>query len=197
MTLLGIDCETTGLHESSSLLSLFMGVLDDNFKIIQSLDLKVKPDINKDEDERGGRSVYSVQAEAMNVNKIDLIHHDSVAIPYKEAKPIVYKWLEEMRSIYGELTPYGNMVGGDVNKICECLISRKSWGNFCDRRIIELSSLGKTLQLLGKIPETQSLSLSKISKYFGMELDNSMLHTAKYDVEVGTFVLKKYMELMS
>jgi hypothetical protein len=195
MTLLGIDLETTGLHESANILTSYFGVLDNNFKVIQSLDLKLKPDINKDE--RGGRSIYSIQVEAMNVNKIDLLDHDSVAISYKEAKPIVYKWLEEMRSLYGELTPFGNMVRGDISKICECLLSRGSWDNFCDRRIIELSSLGKTLQLLGKIPETQSLSLSQISKYFGLQVDEDLLHTAKYDVEVGVFVLKKYMELMS
>jgi hypothetical protein len=171
-----------------------MGVLDENFKCIQSLDLLVKPDINKDE--RGGRSIYSLQAEAMAVNKIDLIHHDSVAITYKEAKPIVYQWLQDMNSIYGYLTPFGNLVGQDIDKICESVISRGAWESFVDRRVIELSSLGKTLQSLGKIPETQSLSLSKISEYFGFEVDKDLLHTAQYDVEVGVFVLKKYMELM-
>jgi hypothetical protein len=168
-----------------------MGILDDNFKIIQSLDLKIKPDpIN-------GRTVYShIEVEALAVNKIDLIDHDKVAITYKQSKTIVYKWLEEMYSLYGHLTPFGNMVQGDVDKICECLISRGAWDNFCDRRVIELSGIGKTLQLMGKIPETQSLSLSKISKYFEMQVDDNLLHTAKYDVEVGAFVLKKYLDLL-
>ena len=191
MTLLGIDIETTGLHESSDLLTLYMGVLDENFNIIQALDLRVKPDIDRE-----GRSVYSVQAEAMGVNKIDLIAHDKVAITYSQAKPIVYEWLRDMKYSYDYLTPFGNMVGQDIDKICECLISRGSWDNFVDRRVIELSSLGKTLQYLDKIPETQSLSLSKISKYFDMEVNDDLLHTAQYDVEVGAFVLKKYMELI-
>ena len=191
MTLLGIDTETTGLLPESQLLTLYMGIVDDNFKIIQSLDLKIKPDpIN-------GRTVYShIEVEALAVNKIDLIDHDKVAITYKQSKTIVYKWLEEMYSLYGHLTPFGNMVQGDVDKICECLISRGAWDNFCDRRVIELSGIGKTLQLMGKIPETQSLSLSKISKYFKMQVDDNLLHTAKYDVEVGAFVLKKYLDLL-
>lgn len=191
MTLLGIDTEATGLPPEAQLLTLYMGILDDNFKIIQSLDLKIKPDpIN-------GRTVYShIEVEALAVNKIDLIDHDKVAITYKQSKTIVYKWLEEMYSLYGHLTPFGNMVQGDVDKICECLISRGAWDNFCDRRVIELSGIGKTLQLMGKIPETQSLSLSKISKYFEMQVDDNLLHTAKYDVEVGAFVLKKYLDLL-
>jgi hypothetical protein len=191
LTLLGIDTETTGLLPESQLLTLYMGIVDDNFKIIQSLDLKIKPDpIN-------GRTVYShIEVEALAVNKIDLIDHDKVAITYKQSKTIVYKWLEEMYSLYGHLTPFGNMVQGDVDKICECLISRGAWDNFCDRRVIELSGIGKTLQLMGKIPETQSLSLSKISKYFEMQVDDNLLHTAKYDVEVGAFVLKKYLDLL-
>ena len=191
MTLLGIDTETTGLLPESQLLTLYMGIVDDNFKIIQSLDLKIKPDpIN-------GRTVYShIEVEALAVNKINLIDHDKVAITYKQAKTIVYKWLEEMYSLYDYLTPFGNMVQGDVDKICECLISRGAWDNFCDRRVIELSGIGKTLQLMGKIPETQSLSLSKISKYFEMQVDDNLLHTAKYDVEVGAFILKKYLDLL-
>jgi len=189
LTLLGIDCETTGVQSGSQLLTFYMGVLDDNFQIIQSLDLRIKPD------PIDGRTVYShVEVEALDVNKINLVDHDKSAITYKQARPIVYKWLEEMHSMHGRLNPFGNMVNGDVDKICECLISRSAWENFCDRRVIELSGIGKTLQLMGKIPETQSLSLSKISKYFGMQLDDNLLHTAKYDVEVGAFVLKKYLE---
>jgi hypothetical protein len=191
MTLLGIDTENTGLLPGTQPLTLYMGVLDENFKIIQALDLKVKPDPIE------GRTVYShIEVEALVVNKINLIDHDKVATTYKQAKTIVYKWLEDMQSIYGELTPFGNMVGGDINKICEYLISRGSWDGFCDRRVIELTSVGKTLQLLGRIPEKQSLSLSKISEYFGMKVDNNMLHTARYDVEVGAFVLKNYLELL-
>lgn len=194
MTLLGLDIETTGIHSTSNLLTLYMGVMDENLKVIQALDLKVKPE--PDKNERGGRSIYCIQAEAMSINQIDLNEHDKVAITYKEAKPIVYKWLEEMYAIYGFLTPFGNLVGQDISKICECLISRNSWDNFVDRRVIELSSIGKALQLLGKIDENQSLSLPKISEFFGMDLDEKMLHTAQYDVEVGAFVFKKYLELL-
>jgi hypothetical protein len=189
MTLLGIDIETTGLLPGSQILTLFMGVIDNNYNIIQALDLKVKPD------SVDGRTVYShIEVEALAVNKIDLQEHDKLAVPYKQAKTMLYKWLEDMYTLYGTLTPFGNSVGGDVNKICECLISRVSWNNFCDPRTIDLVSIGKTLQLLGVIPETQSLSLSGMSGFFGSKINKKMVHTAQYDVELGAFVLKKYME---
>lgn len=194
MALLGLDIETTGLHSTANLLTLYMAIIGDDFQIRESLDMKVKP--NASMDERGERPIYSIQAEAMKINGIDLVQHDLEAITYKDAKTPIYNWIQEMSSKYGELTPFGNLVGQDINKITECTISRPSWDNFVDRRVIELSSLGKTLQLLNKIPKDQSLSLSKIAAFFNVKADPNLVHTASYDVWLGTQVLKGYTSLM-
>ena len=187
MKLLGIDCETTGLHSESQLLTLYMNVVDSNsFTVIDSINLLLKPDPVE------GRVIWSVQTEAMQVNKINLTTHEKKAITYKAAKPLVYNWLSQ----YNHLTPFGNCVSGDIEKITKYIISEGSWHSFVDRRVIELTSIGKTLQLLGKIPETQSLSLSNISKFLGMEPDAKKLHTAQYDVDLGLWVLEKYTEMM-
>jgi hypothetical protein len=194
MALLGLDIETTGLHSTANLLTLYMAIIGEDFQVRESLDMKLKP--NASTDERGERPIYSVQAEAMKVNGIDLIQHDLDAISYKEAKTPIYNWIQEMSIKYGELTPFGNLVTQDINKITECTISRPSWDNFVDRRVIELSSLGKTLQFLGRIPKDQSLSLSKIANFFNIQADPNLIHTAAYDVWLGTQVLKGYTSLM-
>ena len=194
MTLLGLDIETTGLHTDCNLLTLYMGIVDKNYKIQDSLDLKLKP--NPSLEERGSRAIYSIQPEAMTINKIDLYQHDLEALAYKDAKTMVYQWLQAMNQKYGELTPFGNLVSQDINKITDCVISKPSWENFVDRRVIELSAICKTLQLLRKIPESQSLSLKKIAEYFGVYVDVTRLHTAEYDVLIGAEVLKCYTSLM-
>ena len=190
MKLLGLDCETTGLHENANLLTLYMGVLDENFNIMDSIDLKLKPEpIN-------GKIEWSIQIEAMQVNKIDIFQHEQTAITYKEAKPKIYNWIADASSKFGELIPFGNMINKDIDKICDCVISRGSWESFVDRRTIELLSIGRTLQFMGKIPRTQSLSLSKIAEYLGVEVDKSKIHTAQYDVLLGSLILREYLHLM-
>ena len=192
MKLLGIDLELTGLHNESDILTLYMGVFDDNFKIIDELDLNLKPDPGSE-----NRSVYSVQPEAMSVNKIDLIQHDSIAITYKQSKTIIYKWIEEMRSKHGPLTPFGNSIQSDINKICERTVNQESWYNHVNRTVIELTSLGAAFKKSGSIPVEQSLSIENMAIYFGKKIDFKRLHEAKYDVELGGYILKNYMEMMN
>ena len=193
MNLLGIDTETTGLHSTSNLLTLYMGLYVDNV-LVSELDLKVKP--NPETSERGQRPLYSVQADALAVNGINLVQHDLEAIPYRDAKKTIGSWLQDNYARYGMMIPFGNIVSGDVSKICECTVQRVTWDNFVDRRVIELTGIGRGLQLKGKIPMNQSLSLSKIAKYFDIEIEDGLLHTARYDVELGYRVLQKYLDLM-
>jgi len=193
MTLLGIDTESGGIFRSGeimpSLLSLNMSIVDSNFNIQEKFDLLLKPEpIN-------GRVNYVIQAEALKVNGINLIEHDLEAINYKDSKGRIYKWLNSMKSKYGNLTPFGNCVQGDVDIITWFTISPDSWENLVDRRVIELTSIGKCLQFMGLIPEDQSLSLSKIAEYLGVKVDDTQTHTADYDVWLGAKTLEAYLKL--
>jgi hypothetical protein len=193
MIVLGIDTETTGVHTQSNLLSLNMSVvnIDTNsytYTIEKTLDLNVKP--------IGNHIEWSVQAQALKVNGIDLYEHEKIAMPYDNAKHIIYDWLKDRHKEYGLLTPFGNCVDGDINKIVSCVISLNSWSNFVDRRTIELITLGKTLQLLGKIPDTQSLSLSGVASHLKIQINDDLIHTADYDVELGAQILCKYLQLL-
>ena len=188
MTLLGIDTESGGIGLEYSLLSINFSIIDDNCEIVESLDLKLKPDpIN-------GRSEYFVQAEALRVNKINLAQHDLEAISYKESKSVIYKWLEKTTKEYGNFTVFGQKVERDVELITRYTISENSWYNFVDRRVIDTISLGKYAQLIGLIPETQSLSLSKITDYLGVEVDENRIHDAQYDVMLGAQYLKWFKD---
>ena len=198
MMLLGLDTETTGLPTNSgvgpqpNILTLYMAVIDSDFEIREELDLKLKPIPDE-----FGRSLYCVQTEALGINGIDLIKHDKEALNYKDAKPIVYSWLKSAYEKYGDfLVPFGNGVGQDIGWITDCVISKSSWQQYVSRNVIELHSLAQTLKLMGKIPETQSLSLGKIAAYFGITVDELRLHEASYDVRVGTAVLQHLTDLM-
>jgi hypothetical protein len=185
MVLLGIDTESGGISQEFDLLTLSLSVIID-FEIVESLNLKVKPDpVN-------GRTQFFVQAEALRVNGIDLAQHDLEAITYSESKKIIYEWLKEMKEKYGKLLPFGNGISRDIQLITRYTISSKSWDQFVKRNPIELTSIGNFLKIIGAIPEDQSLALSNIAEHFGATIDPDAVHTAEYDVWLGAQALKGY-----
>ena len=79
------DVETGGIGLDKSLLSACFlycqyDVKNDEYEIIDGLDLKIKP--NDD--------VYHVTAQGMQINGIDLVEHDKVAITEKQAGTKLY-----------------------------------------------------------------------------------------------------------
>lgn len=190
MKLLGIDTETGGLDSPDvSLLTASFVIFSPTYKILDKLSLNLKPDLVN------GRTNFVIQAEALAVNKIDLIEHNKIAISYKEGGTLLYNWLQDKKNKYGKLTPFGNLVQGDISKIVRTLISLGTWGTFVDNRVIELTSIGKNLQIQGKIHEKQSLSLGALADFFEIKVDKSLLHTAEYDVILGAEILKAYNKL--
>lgn len=178
MKLIAIDTESGGIEIEYSLLDINLSILDKDCSITDRLSLKVKPDPDK-----SGRSSYVVQGEAMGINKIDLAAHDLEATAYKEAKTIIYRWLEMMHDKHKcRFTPMGQMVQRDINLICHYTLNYNSWSNFVERRVIDTITLGLFAKDIGLFPMDQSLSLKNIAAYLGIEVDESLLHTADYDV---------------
>lgn len=193
---IAFDCETTGLHEDSDLLTVWFGIYNSNFKLLDELELYTKPDTG----------FYKVQAQALEVNKINLVEHDKLAIYYKEVKPLLYKFL--VKNIIGEnklffsdevlenkrLIPIGQNVQYDINKICNTLISKGSWENFISRRALDTMYIAKYLQTIGKIPQDISISLGNLIEYFEINVDGNQ-HESKYDAIATVEVLRKMLKL--
>lgn len=79
-----LDCETGGF-EGTSLLSVYLGVYsEENFTLLDELEMFMRP---KDH-------IYMITAEALTVNGINLIEHETKAIPYQEAGTKLYNFLE-------------------------------------------------------------------------------------------------------
>jgi hypothetical protein len=118
-------------------------------------------------------------------------------MPYKESKQFIYDWLKDAKNDFGKLLPFGNGVSRDIQLITKFTISPKTWETVVMKNPIELTSIGNNLKMLGLIPMEQSLALSKIASYFGVEIDEEKVHTAEYDVWLGTQVLKHYNQLIT
>ena len=84
-----LDTETGGLDpEEGDLLTMYICIMDDNFKLMDELDLQLKPN--------GGR-LPQAQAGALKVNGINIQEHmaDPKTITYSEAKPKIIEMLKK------------------------------------------------------------------------------------------------------
>lgn len=182
---LPMDNETGGLSKGVSLLSTYLEVVDIKLKVIDSLDMLVRPN----------DGVYTVEAEGLEVNGIDLIQHDKVALSYSEAGQRLFKFLQKNSQDGAiKLIPVGKQVHGDVTWLQEHLLGKKTMDKFVSYRTIDITGIALTLQIKGKIPMI-SLSLGSLVEYFGIRVPGKA-HEAKYDTKATMLVWQKLMDLM-
>jgi len=181
---LTIDTETGGIGDDISLLTLYMGFLDENFILKKELDLCVKPD----------DGVYKVNAQGLSINQIDLIEHDKVAITYGQAATVIYDFLNSINpSGKTKLIPIGHNVAFDIRFICQKTLSKKSWDKYVGYRCLDTGTISAFL-ISAKILPMQNASLETLASYFNIKFN---AHTAKGDALATAQVLVKMLELVS
>ena len=158
-----------------SLLTVYLMMTDDKFNVIKDLYLYLKPN----------DGIYKVCGEAMNVNRIDLKVHDTMAITYKEGGTKLYQWLDSITNHGKEkAVVVGHGIYGDVDWITHHLMSRNTWETFTSYRKLDTSAVCQFMKACGMFPENVSGSLESLAKYFGVDVDQNKLHDAKYDTEL-------------
>lgn len=181
---LALDIETGGIGHDKSLLTLYMAVLDKDFKILDELDLKAKPD----------SGIYSVTAEALGINKINLIKHDKVAMSECKVGSIIYDFLTKNNpSGKQKLIPIGHNVKFDILFLQAKVISAGTWDRFVSYRTLDTGVIAQFYKVKGLIPESVSGSLGSLARHFDVPKED--LHTARGDVITGINVLKAMLVL--
>lgn len=180
-----LDTETGGIGLDKSLLTAYYGFYIYENQIFRKLDdlyLKIKPD----------DGIYKVTAEALSINKIDLIEHDKVAIFEKAAGTLLYNKLKAWSDVSKEkITPVGHNVAFDIAQTGK-LVSKGSWDNFVSYRTIDTGTLAQVLRLTGKIPDNIAGGLGHIAAYYKVSVSGKA-HEAPADVEMTIGVLEKMM----
>ena len=195
MKYLFMDCEMGGRDVCYSLLTAYFMVTDTTFKVLGDLYLTVKPDNND----------YVVSGQGMAVNKINLQEHDKVAIPYKEAKPLLYTFLRKHSAgiVDGaatpnwmpiRLTPVGHGVKGDISHVIARLISEGSWEQFCTYHYIDTSVVLQYLRAIGKMPVDTDGSVTALAKHFGIKVEGED-HDCRVDTKKTMGVFQKFVAM--
>lgn len=175
-------------REKYSLLSVYLLATDDQYKVISDCYLYLKPD----------DGIYKVCAEAMNVNKINLVEHDRKAITYKEGGTRLYNWLQVLTNAgKNKATVVGHGVYADVEWIIWHLMNRGSWETFTSYRKLDTQAVCQFLKACGLFPDTVSGSLISLAQHFGVVVDENACHDAKYDTELTFKVFQALVKQMT
>lgn len=181
-----LDTETGGVTLDTSLLTAYLAILDENFGVTTELSLKVKPE--------DGR--YVVTAQALAVNKINLIEHDKVAITYKAAKPLLYNFLKNNFTVgQDQFIPIGHGIYFDIIRLKQDLISEGSWEQFVSYRLLDTSNVVQFLRAAGLFPNDVSGSLGSLMKHFGITPVGE-LHDARNDTISTVDVLQQLFKII-
>lgn len=185
------DTETGGTNcKTSDLLTIYMGVMDENFKIIDELDLKVKPD--------DGRLPICEQ-QALNVNKIDVAKHlaDPETITYSEAKVKVVAMLKKhlkKTGRYSNLVPMGHNVPFDIGYMQEYILSKDEWEKILHYRTVDTNPIVGFFKDCGWWPRELG-NLGSIVEYLGVP--KRPAHNAKEDTLMMVDCYKAMLGIMS
>lgn len=183
---LATDCETGGLDSAkTSILSAYFALLDDEFNKLDECEFFIKPD----------DGIYRVHARALEVNKINLVEHNKIAMPVS----IVRSFLEGKTAAWfynhsggTKLLPLGQNVGFDLRfyQANGMLLT-----DYIDPDItLDTKTQASTLMTVGKLPK-MSTRLESLIGYFGIVREGEA-HTARSDT-LATIELAKRLEALS
>lgn len=184
------DSETGGLDfKSADILTLYLCVMDESFKIVDELDLKLKPD--------NGRLPLA-EASALKVNGINIQEHlsDPATITYSEAKVLIVNMLKKYlkkRGRYSNLKTLGQNVRFDLDFIWEYLIPKKEWESIVHYGVIDTKPIIDFLKDSGWFPKELG-TLGSVVEYMNIPKRNA--HTAKDDTLMCVDVYKGLLEMM-
>jgi len=183
------DTETGGLlPKEADILTFYGAILDEDFKLIDEINLKLKPD---------GR-LPQAHADALRVNGINLQEHlaDPETITYSDAKvkivTLLKKYLKK-RGRYSNIRPLGQNVQFDLEFTWEHIIPRAEWDSIVHYGKIDTKLIVDFLKDSGWFPRDLG-SLGSVVDYLQIAKRNA--HNAKEDTLMTVDVYKKLVEIM-
>jgi DNA polymerase III alpha subunit (gram-positive type) len=173
------DFETGG-YEGTSLLSYYACITDESFNVLDSIECYFRPE----------DGIYKVEAQALAVNKINLVQHDKKAALISAWLPKIEKFVDRWRGTSHKLYIVGHNVNFD-NKHLEGIIGPKLFRRVFHRHVLDTGTLAVLLKIQKKLPENFEISLGNLADHFGVGPEER--HEAKADVETTIALLQRML----
>ena len=184
------DLETGGLNpKDSDILTGYFGFFNEELKLLDELELKLKPD----------NRLPMANAGALKVNGINLQDHlaDPETVTYSKGRELLLnmakKYLKK-QGRFSNLLPSGfNITSFDVPFIKEHLIDEDTWNGVWHYKHRDVMADTEFLRYCGWLPKDVS-RLTQCADYFGVA--QGIAHTARADTLMTVELLKKLRSLM-
>lgn len=187
---MALDCETGGLNpKNADLLTFYVAFLDDNLKILDEIDLKVKPDNNR---------LPIAESGALRVNGINIQEHLSNpdTIVYSEAKnrlvALIKKYLKK-RGRYSNIRPLGQNTNFDILWMQEHILPKDEWDSMIHYAVIDTKAIVDFFKDCSYFPSDLG-NLGSIVEY--LQIPKRQAHTAKDDTLMTIDVYRKLIDIM-
>lgn len=184
------DSETGGFNpETADLLTFYMCIMDEDFKLCDELYLKLKPD--------GGRLPVA-EALALKVNGIDLKAHleDPETIAYSEGRKKLINMLGKYSKRVGKslnIRPLGYNVPFDERWTFKHLLPQNEWEKYMHYKRIDVMERVDFLKESGWFPPDLG-SLGTVVDF--LQLPKRAAHNAREDSLMTVDVYRKLLDLM-
>lgn len=180
------DSETGGVPEKkTSLLTVYGMLLDQDFNILDTIDLKIKPD----------NEVYSVEPRAMKINGIDLMEHNKEAIASSEAAHKFIDFITRNNIGTQKIIPVGHNVAFDIAFLKQ-LIGGSEWRRMFSKKTIDTASIAEFLCTTGILPSSEEVDCSLAGLAARFDFSYVGAHNAEFDAKLTLNVLKKLQALV-
>jgi DNA polymerase III alpha subunit (gram-positive type) len=186
---LAFDTETGGLDPKlADVLTLYMAMVDEEFKVIDEIDLKLKPN----------EGLPRADAGALRVNGINIQNHmaDPATITYNEANVKVIEFFKkylQKKGRYSNLRPFGQNVQFDIDFVQEHIVPKAEWDKYIHYGKVDTKQCVDFLKDAGWFPKDLG-SLGSVVEYLG--IPKRAAHNAKEDTLMTIDVYKKIMDIM-
>jgi hypothetical protein len=174
--------------EEGDLLTFYMAIMDKDFKLVDEIDLKLKPDDR----------LPIAQEEALKVNGIDIKKHleDPNTVTYSKGRELFTAFLAKHHKKVGRfnnLRPLGYNVPFDEGYAWYYLLPRPEWNKFFHYKRIDVMERVDFLKESGWFPSNLG-TLGTVVDYLQIPKRNA--HNAKEDTFMCVDVYKKILEIM-
>lgn len=181
--IISLDTETGGIDfNKNSLLSVGM-IMTRNGVILESKEWFVKHD------------TYNVTDIAMEINKIDLEAHDSIAQDQKEVIEEIIAFVKKYSK--QRVILFGQNVQFDINFLQKLFADNcysEEFEKIFHYRAIDLTSITSFLALSGMI-NVENAGLDELARLFKIDDVKHQRHTALYDAQITWDILQKFHAL--
>jgi len=188
MKFLAFDTETSGLNEKThSILTAYFEVYDENWKLLDSLDLYLKPD--------SGDIVAEAQALAVTgINIADHLKNPKTVTMSEGSKKLAA--LLQKHKIKGKrkhYRPFGQNITFDLRFIFAQLMSQEEWEGTVHYRPIDTLYITTFLQDIGYLPDDLG-NLTSLVEHFNVPKGEA--HNAQQDVKMTVSVYQAMKKMM-